>query len=180
MLLGQCLGVPAESLRFELSREGKPSLAAGFRQPPLKFNISHSGNFVLVALAYGREVGIDIELISKATDAIAARFFSKAEQAALRALPICLRHEAFYSCWTRKEAYLKARGDGLSLALDSFNLAFLPGETPRLIETLNDQRETRHWTIKDLDMGPNYKAALAIEGISYTNLKLWDWTERPV
>jgi 4'-phosphopantetheinyl transferase len=180
-LLGYCLGIPAESVEFAIGNKGKPSLAADFRQTSLNFNISHSGDFVLMALAYRRNVGIDIELVCRTvnTDAIAAQFLSKDEYARLKALPARLRHDAFYSCWTKKEAYLKARGDGLGLALNAFDVAFLPGEMPRLIETRHDPLEAHRWALHELDVGPNYKAALAIEGAGESELTLWDWIGWP-
>jgi 4'-phosphopantetheinyl transferase len=99
----------------------------------LNFNVSHSGEFVLVALAYRRNLGIDIEQICTNIDAdgIADRVFSVSERLSLAALSPGVRHDAFFACWTRKEAYVKARGDGLALALDEFDVAFLPGQEPR-------------------------------------------------
>jgi 4'-phosphopantetheinyl transferase len=176
-LLSRCLRIAPECVKFALTNAGKPILAMDPQQMSLDFNISHSGDFVLLALARGRKVGIDIELISRTVEieAIAARLFSKQEYACLRALPTSIRHEAFYSCWTRKEAYLKARGDGLGLALDAFDVTFLPDQMPRLVETRHDTGEKSRWTLQDLDVEPNYKAALAIEGTDYQS-KLWDWT----
>jgi 4'-phosphopantetheinyl transferase len=176
-LLGRYLRIAPECVKFARTNEGKPILAMDVQETPFDFNVSHSGDFVLLALARGRRVGIDIELISRTVgiEAIALRFFSKREYACLTALPTAIRHEAFYCCWTRKEAYLKARGDGLSLALDAFDVTFLPDEMPRLIETRHDAQEISRWTLQDLDFGPNYKAALATEGAHY-ELKLWNWT----
>jgi 4'-phosphopantetheinyl transferase len=129
-----------------------------------------------VALAYGRNLGIDIEEIRTDIDAdgIAERVFSVGERLSLAALSAGMRHDAFFACWTRKEAYVKARGDGLSLAMDEFDVAFLPGQEPRLVETRHDPAEAHRWTLRDLEVGPNFKAALAVEG-GDPRWKFWDW-----
>jgi 4'-phosphopantetheinyl transferase len=85
-----------------------------------------------------------------------------------------LRHEAFFQCWTRKEAYIKARGDGLSIVLTDFDVAFLPGEEPRLLETRNDPSDVLRWTVRNLDVGATHKAALVVEG-SDVRLRCWEW-----
>jgi 4'-phosphopantetheinyl transferase len=181
-LLGHCLGVPAESIGFEFNDEGKPSLATELGDLSPNFNISHSGDFVLVALAYGRELGVDVERIRRDfdPDAIAERFFSQNERSRLSGLPSQIKYEAFFSCWTKKEAYLKARGAGLSSALDTFDVAFLPGEIPRLIETRGDLDEIHRWTLLELDLGLDYKAALAVEGADHVELATWDWSGWPL
>jgi 4'-phosphopantetheinyl transferase len=176
ILLGYCLGIAAGGVRFEYNAKGKPGLATNLSQTSLNFNVSHSGDFVLVALAYGCSLGIDIERIRAYidVDAIAERFFSVSERLSLAALPASMRHEAFFACWTRKEAYIKAHGDGLNLALDEFDVAFLPGQVPRLVETRHDPAAARRWALRDLEAGPNYRAALAVEGAD-RRLKSWDW-----
>ena len=123
ILLGHCLRITASSVRFEYRAMGKPRLATDLRQTFLNFNVSHSGDFVLVALAYRRDLGIDIEQIRTNIDVnvIANRFFSVSERLSLAALPAGMRRNAFFACWTRKEAYVKAYGDGLNLALDAFD-----------------------------------------------------------
>jgi 4'-phosphopantetheinyl transferase len=177
ILLGRCLGIPAERLSFEYGPTGKPKLAKDLQQSRLCFNVAHSGDFVLVALAYRYELGVDIELIQTGVevDAIAQQFFSANERARLSTnVPADRKHDAFFTCWTRKEAYLKACGDGLSLPLDSFDVTFLPGEAPRLIETRQDPAEASLWTLQDLDVDPGYKAALACESAT-PQLRTWDW-----
>jgi 4'-phosphopantetheinyl transferase len=175
LLLAHCLGVSAQDLRFNQNAFGKPELPRG-AVPHLHFNISHSGEWILIALSLGRELGIDVEHERKdmATAEIAARFFSPLECSTLAALPTLKRCEAFFSCWTRKEAYLKARGDGLSLPLDQFDVAFAPGQEPRLISTRHDPAEAHRWKLMALHAGPGYAAALAVEGGDW-KLKCWDW-----
>jgi 4'-phosphopantetheinyl transferase len=130
----------------------------------------------LVAVTRGREVGVDLEHIrpEMATDRIAARFFSDCELAALRALSPPVRPEAFFLCWTRKEAYLKATGAGLTLALDQFDVTLRPGEPAALLADRNDLAATRRWSLRELSPGPGFVGALAVEGPSW---RLWcgDW-----
>jgi 4'-phosphopantetheinyl transferase len=174
MLLGRYLGAGPASLSFGYGQFGKPYLA-GF-ETPLRFNVSHSGEIVLMALTLGRAVGVDIERIRPdlLVAQIAQRFFSASESRALATLPEQLQQEAFFRCWTRKEAYIKARGGGLSLPLDAFDVAFLPGEPAKLLATRPDPAEASRWHIKDLDVGEGYKAALAVEG-SQSTLEWWNW-----
>src|ERR1043166_1017688 len=116
MILGRYLGSDPGELRFSYNSYGKPSLAAEFSTPPLRFNLAHSHGLALFAFNCGRELGIDLESIrpDRATEEIAERFFAEAEVAALRSLPLEARVRAFFDCWTRKEAFIKARGMGLS------------------------------------------------------------------
>jgi 4'-phosphopantetheinyl transferase len=174
LLLGHCLGIAAGQLRFEQNEFGKPFLPDDLDP---RFNISHSGELVVVALARRRPIGVDVERMRKdmAQAEIARRFFSPRECAALARLAPEMQCEAFFACWTRKEAYLKARGDGLSLPLDTFDVAFIPGELPRLIETRHDPAEVRRWTLRAFDPGYGCMAAVAAEGSDWT-LQCWDWS----
>jgi 4'-phosphopantetheinyl transferase len=176
LLIARCAGVEAASVRFEYGAKGKPQLAGALIHNSLNFNISHSGDYVLVAIAFQRCLGVDIERIRMDIDtgAIAKRFFSANECLALAGLPADLRHEAFFACWTRKEAYIKARGDGLSLGLHRFDVAFLPGQEPRLLETRHDPADASRWTLRDIDVGTSHKAALAAQGSEF-RLQCWDW-----
>jgi 4'-phosphopantetheinyl transferase len=174
LLLGHCLGTAAHQLKFTHNEFGKPSLSGGFVP---RFNISHSGELVLVALARGRTIGVDVERMRKdmAQAEIAERFFSSRECDALAGLAPEMQCEAFFACWTRKEAYLKARGDGLSLPLDQFDVAFMPGEVPRLIETRHDPAEAQRWAIRALNPGYGCMAAVAGEGSDWT-VRCWEWS----
>lgn len=175
VLLAHCLGETPDSLRFETNAFGKPALTRQ-SSPSLQFNVSHSGEWVLVALSFGRALGVDVECIreSTATDKIAERFFSPAECRSLAALPEVTRVSAFFACWTRKEAYLKARGDGLSLALDRFDVAFEPDAEPRLLETRHDPGDAGRWMLRDLSPWPGHRAAVAVEGTGW-KLRCLDW-----
>ena len=174
LLLGRILGLPADQLRFAYDEFGKPSLIAE-QGLPLQFNLSHSGEVILIAITVDRAVGVDVEIIRTDldVDSIAARFFSANEYKILASLTGQMRYEAFFACWTRKEAYLKARGVGLSLPLDQFDVSYLPTEEPRLLATRFDPAEASHWTLRALDLGGDYAAALAATGSAW-KLKCWD------
>jgi 4'-phosphopantetheinyl transferase len=175
-LVGRILDHPAEVLQFEYNAFGKPALARS-HQRTIQFNVSHSGDLVLIALSNNRVLGVDVERMKPdmATAEIAARFFSPGECRALAELPAELQCSAFFCCWTRKEAYLKARGDGLSLPLDQFDVAFVPGAEPRLLQTRHDPAEASRWTLRALDVGPGHKAALVVEGSNWA-LRCFDWS----
>jgi 4'-phosphopantetheinyl transferase len=174
-LLARCLGTRPDELCFDYSRFGKPSLAAGFAQSQLQFNVSHSGDLVLIGLTFGRAVGIDIERTRTdiAVEGIAERFFSPRERAALAALEPSQQIDGFFACWTLKEAYIKAHGEGLSLPLDGFDVSLLPGEA-RLLETRPDPAEAQRWVLRELEVGRGYQAALAVEGAGW-QLRTLDW-----
>jgi 4'-phosphopantetheinyl transferase len=175
ILLAHHLGQAPQELTFEHNAFHKPRLAGKFAAG-LEFNISHSGEWLLIALAHRRALGVDVERMREdmATAEIAARFFSPYECAALASLPAPMQCAAFFECWTRKEAYLKARGDGLSLPLDLFDVAFLPGAEARLLATRHDPQELRRWSLCALDVGAGHKAALAVEGVGW-QLRQWEW-----
>jgi 4'-phosphopantetheinyl transferase len=178
-ILGRYLGLEPGLLRFSYGPFGRPTLVApsGFSgRRALDFNLSHSGNLALFALAQGRKVGVDLERIDANVEwePMAVRFFSPRENAALRALPPDVRREAFFTCWTRKEAYVKAQGRGLSLPLDRFDVSVVPGEQAMLLATRDDPGEASRWVLRDLSLGSGYVAALAVEGPA-RELQCWDW-----
>jgi 4'-phosphopantetheinyl transferase len=175
-ILGRYLGVPPSALAFCYSTYGKPALADVAVATGLRFNVSHSHEMALFAVARGREVGVDIEYLGREIRAeeIAERFFSAHERANLRALPAEVKHQAFFNCWTRKEAYIKAHGEGLSLPLDQFDVTLAPGEPAVLLATRSDPREALSWSLQALTPGPDYVAALAVEGQSW-HLTCWQW-----
>jgi 4'-phosphopantetheinyl transferase len=176
-ILGRYLGVPPSEPGFRYSAYGKPALGAGFDAVGVRFNISHSHEMALFAVTCGREIGVDIEYLSREIrgEEIAQHFFSAHECASLRALPAAAKHEAFFNCWTRKEAYIKAHGEGLSLPLDQFDVSLAPGEPAALLATRNDPREVQRWSLQALTPGPGYVAALAVEGQGW-QLACWHWS----
>lgn len=178
-LLGRYLQVEPERLRFDYSPYGKPSLkGAGATPSPLRFNVAHSGDLILLAFAVEREIGVDVERLRDdfATEEIAARFFSRHEVTALRAMPNALRVESFFRCWTRKEAYIKARGEGLSLLLDKFSVSLDPREPASLVAIEDAPHEVSRWSLWDLSPGEGYAGALVVEGHDF-KLRRWQWSD---
>lgn len=175
-ILGRYLGMNPRDLHFSYSSYGKPSLTRECGGRWLRFNISHSWQLALVAVARGREIGVDIERLRAhaTTWDIAEHSFSPGEVAALHAVPPHRQTEAFFNCWTRKEAYIKARGEGLSLPLDKFDVALTPGEPARLLSADGDTHEASRWSIRELNPGDGYVAALAVEGSQWRVL-CWEW-----
>ncbi|HEY0080425.1 MAG TPA: 4'-phosphopantetheinyl transferase superfamily protein [Pyrinomonadaceae bacterium] len=176
-LLARYLDRRPERLRFIYSAFGKPSLeeeAAG--APVLRFNVSHSKDLALYAFTRGREIGVDIEHIRDDVEGedIAERFFSPAEVGVLRSLPSDARPRAFFDCWTRKEAYIKAHGEGLSLPLDGFDVTLSPNQPAALLATRHDPTQATRWSLRELSPSEGYAAALAVEGDGW-QLKCWQW-----
>lgn len=163
-LLAGYLGTGAGELRFAYAEKGKPALAESQRS--LNFNLAHSRGLAIYAFSVGREVGVDLEFMREdlAGDKIAERFFSPPEIVALKAVPPELRKRAFFDCWTRKEAYIKARGDGLSMPLDEFDVSLAPGEAAALLRNHKEPAEVTRWTMQSITVASGYAAALVVEG----------------
>jgi 4'-phosphopantetheinyl transferase len=170
--------VPAERVELSYGHRGKPALGASHAAPALRFNLAHSDGLGLCAVASSRDVGVDIERLRPdfADDGAAEHFFSRAEVTALRTLHGERRARAFFDCWTRKEAYIKARGDGLWLPLDRFEVSLEPGDPPALLATHDEPAEAARWSLLDLDAGPDYAATVAVEGRGW-RLQRWQWPE---
>ncbi|MBI1892597.1 MAG: 4'-phosphopantetheinyl transferase superfamily protein [Candidatus Rokubacteria bacterium] len=157
-VLGRYLGVGPGEIRFEHTPYGKPGVEGEGGRNGLRFSISHAPGLALYAVSRGREIGVDVERLRGVVGGlgVAERFFSSREVAMLRQLPAEMYTEAFLACWTRNEAYLKARGVGF--------LGMRPGEPG----------ETSGWTVQNLSPGPGYVGALAAEGNDW-RLFCWDW-----
>jgi 4'-phosphopantetheinyl transferase len=175
-ILGLYLNTEPGQIRFCYSEYGKPSLADAQAGDRLRFNLSHSRGLALMAFTLNRELGIDLELVRSdlAGDEIAERFFSPAEVVSLQALSSDQRLEGFFNCWTRKEAYIKAIGEGLSMPLNQFDVSLIPGEPARLLETRKHPIEARRWSLRELKPGSNYIGAVAVEGHDW-HLRCWEW-----
>lgn len=158
-LLGRYLTTDPGQIRFDYSAFGKPLLSPAFGNR-LKFNLSHSADVALFAIAARTDVGIDVEYIRAQPDYadIARQFFSAAEVDHLNGLPGHLRPRAFFSCWTKKEAYVKAGGEGLGGDLDG----------------ASNDAAARRWSLYTLQLAPGYVGALAIEGGGW-RLRQWHW-----
>jgi len=172
-LLGRYLGEPPQDVVLATLAHGKPILAATSKIPGLHFNFSHSHQFALFAFCLEHEVGIDIEKIRPevAFERIETRYFSATERAELESLPSDLRPEGFFLCWTRKEAYVKARGDGLNIPLESFSVSLTPGK-PAALKSSDEER----WSLYSVTPGAGFVAALVVEGRGH-QLPQWDWNE---
>ncbi len=164
-ILADYLDLVPNAIRFAYGPYGKPALAGDLALSGLRFNLSHADDIALCAVTRDREVGVDIERLRTDLDAaaLAKQFFSHWEIAALRALPPALQDAAFFACWTRKEAYIKARGEGLSLPLDHFDVTVAPEEPPRL-HVEGAPEEAARWSLHRLAAPPGYAAALAVQG----------------
>lgn len=175
-ILGAYLKRPPSQLRFATTPYGKPFLTdtAGAASD-LTFNLTHSHNLALIAVTVKRHVGIDVEFMRSefVGEPIAERFFSRLEVAALRSLPPDSRIEGFFNCWTRKEAYIKARGEGLSMPLDQFAVSLAPGSPAALLQTATDPHELTRWRLETLAPAPGFAAAVAVEGSAW-RLRCWD------
>ncbi len=161
--LGAQIGRDPAALRFVYNAYGKPALAD---DPDLHFNLSHAGDWIVYAFARQRRVGVDVEVMRDDVEikSLARHVFSPAEQAIFYSLPAAQQREAFFNGWTRKEAYVKAQGMGMSLPLDSFDVSLRPGISAAIVETRPQAAEAERWSICTLERGALYKAALVIEG----------------
>jgi 4'-phosphopantetheinyl transferase len=169
-LIGRYENRPPEQIQFTYNTYGKPALDGS----SLRFNTSHSGNLALFAFARDKNVGVDLERIRPdfASREIASQFFSPEEIAALRALAGESQTRAFFSCWTRKEALIKAHGSGLSLPLHKFVVSL---DAPaRLVRTDFDTEAVEQWALHELEVGEGFAAALAVEGKA-ERVDCWHW-----
>lgn len=173
-LLGRYLNRQPQDVRFAYSKYGKPFLEDATET--LHFNVSHSHELALYAFTQQREIGIDIEHIRPVSSRqqIAEQFFSANENRLLGALPAAQQVIGFFNCWTRKEAYIKAHGEGLSLPLDQFDVTLAPGKPAALLETRVAADSAERWALHALLPGANYVAALAVERHDW-ELSTWQW-----
>jgi len=162
MVLASYTAQLAGSLSFDYSAQGKPALKNG--PPDLRFNVSHTEGLAVLAVVRDREIGVDAEKIRPQPDAqkLAKRFFSVREQRFLEKLSGDELQRAFFRCWTRKEAYIKAKGEGLSLPLHAFDVSLEEDQPAALVGTRPDPTEAGRWTLCDLSVGQGYAAALAV------------------
>ena len=173
-ILARYLRREPHQLSFSRGEYGKPALV---NNEGIDFNLTHSVDLALIAVARGRKVGVDVERIRQMEfESIALRYFSRREVSELLALPPEQRENAFFNGWTRKEAYIKAQGLGLSLPLDSFDVSLAPNESALFRETRPDPREATLWRLESLEVDAQYAAAVAVEGQGL-EFRLWDWIE---
>ena len=181
VILGHYLDLPPMAIEFSRGAQGKPYLDPLLMRGGLSFNLSHSGELVLIAVGRDREVGVDVEKVRPEIDLerIARRFFSPNEVEGLFALDDTLRPAAFYRCWTRKEAYIKARGGGLAIPLDQFDVTLDPEAPAALLVTREDPQEASRWSLYNVDLCEGYQAALAAEGAP-EKICYWEFVPTPL
>lgn len=176
LVLSHYLDCPPAEVQFALGAYGKPSVTMQPNGLDLRFNVSHSHELALIAVTLGREVGVDIEQIRPLDDAdlIAEHFFSLSERAVLRSLPAAAKQQGFYACWSRKEAYIKATGLGLTQVLSEFDVTLAPHEPIRLVRVQDKPAEAQHWSYLSLSPPAGYAAALIVAGPPCEVLS-WHW-----
>ena len=168
--------LPAQ-LTFDVGAYGKPSLP----DQSLQFNMSHSHELAVYAITLNQAVGIDVEYMLRPVadiDQLVDRFFSANESAVYHALPPDEKHSAFFRCWTRKEAYIKAIGEGLSHPLDRFDVAFAPDQAPAVLSIDGDQAAAQRWSLFHFESDTDYVGAVAIPGLTW-QVTCRSWTDQP-
>lgn len=175
LLIGRCMDVDPSTFEFAYTEHQKPYLPAASLGVPISFNITHSHNLALIALTLERMIGVDIEFIRHNVEfrKLAKRFFSKQESRALDAYDDTLLPAAFFACWTRKEAFVKALGDGIAFGLHDFTVSVDPRDREVALLTDRDSNESGKWSIINLDIVSDYAAAIAANGEKF-KLRLWN------
>jgi len=169
-ILGGYLGIAPREVQFGYGPQGKPGLATG----DLQFNASHSGDVAVVGVTRRQRIGVDVEQRRELEYlALAEHFFALPEITELQSLAAGTLPDGFFNCWTRKEAYIKARGEGLYCPLDQFDVSVTPGNPAMLLKSRMDEKEVSRWSFQDLLAGPGYAATLAVER-SFSRMVLWD------
>ena len=165
-LLARACGLPARDIRFHYGPHGKPALDLPGAEDATHFNVSHSGDLALIGLTRDAPLGIDVEMVRPLPDllALATRYFSPGEASAIREASPGQRELTFFLCWTRKEAFVKATGDGLALRLDRYRVACRPGEPARILDIDGSSAAAAEWTVYDLAPRPGYVGAVVMRG----------------
>lgn len=176
-ILGRYLEIHPKEIQFRYQKHGKPELDDSllkcdfYKVKDLRFNLSHSGGLALCAVTYQREIGVDVEYLGRVVkdlEKIAERFFSPSESARFHLVPQSEKPLAFFRCWTRKEAYIKAIGQGLSFPLDKFDVTFTKDLPPQLLRVIDHPQESSRWTLKEVIPSENYMGAVIAEGSNWT------------
>lgn len=177
-LLGSYLDIEPNQLQFDYNSRGKPALKKSCGGDNLRFNLSDSQGMALYAVTRDRDLGVDLEHIRPMKDAeqLVKRFFSNREYAEFSQLDRDRQEVTFFTCWTRKEAYIKAIGEGLSLPLDRFEISISPEEPAKLLSIQGDAQLAEGWLLQDLKPASGYAAALAVAGFGF-NISCWQWVD---
>jgi 4'-phosphopantetheinyl transferase len=165
-LLADYTNIEADRITFEYGKNRKPFLSEKFSREKIRFNLSHSNGYALFAFTCEREIGVDLEHICEFADMyqIAEQVFSTNEMAILRSFPEAEKNEVFYKFWTRKEAYIKAIGEGFSAALDTIDISSHPTNSAVFVDERGNSKDKKHWFVQDLRPVPAFAAAFAVEG----------------
>jgi len=176
-VLGSYLECPPEQVRFGQNAFGKPHISSAGAGADIRFNMSHSGDAVLIGVTSGRHIGVDIELMRQVRDlaAIAKSNFTEAERAFIYSYPPDLQQKAFFTCWARKEAFIKAVGKGLSIAVNTFDSSIPSGQPGTRIVAPKEAPDVESWWIADLTVPTEYAGAIAIEE-GFKRLTYHTWT----
>ncbi len=178
ILLGCYLSIKPSGLEFEYNDYGKPKLADRINLKNIKFNVSHSKNIAVIGIAKNNEIGIDIEEIDENIPymELSDFCFSVHEQNSLRELQIEDRAQGFFNCWTRKEAFIKAIGMGLSFPLKEFNVTLDPGEAAEIIDVNHELYRDLQWTVDEFSVSTSFAGALVIQGVK-EKIRYWEWNQ---
>lgn len=160
-VLGWYFDVAPDEIVFSYGQHGKPSVSD---RQEIQFNLSHSANVIVLGVTQNKAIGVDVEKIRFVNEmtTIAHDYFSESEQETLFVLPEEQRERAFFTCWTRKEAYIKATGDGFSLPLTDFDVTLEPDQPARLLRASGD--DPTRWSLLSIDTIPGYVGAVCVEG----------------
>jgi 4'-phosphopantetheinyl transferase len=174
MILSGYLNTDPKLIVFEYGPQGKPSLTSSPSE--IRFNVAHSEELALIAVSCERELGVDLEHVRSlaSVEQIPERFFSPREAAVFRSLPGHLVEAAFFACWTRKEAYVKARGGGLSIPLDRFDVSLEPSQPAALLDVRDNPAEVARWGMVELQPASGYAGALVAQGKDW-HFSYCDW-----
>ncbi len=175
-LIGGYLDIDPSDVAFSHHARGKLSLAGSEGRTPVHFNLSDSSGLALYSVGNSAPLGVDVERIRSVydPDGISARFFSPRESRILAGLTAGDKLVAFFNCWTRKEAYLKATGEGITNSLPRIEVSFLPGEPPEIVSIAGDPHAAAEWTLHSLAPASGYAGAVAIKAKGL-KLSCWRW-----
>ena len=176
-ILGHYLDMNPHDIRFEYTSHGKPLLAGISGNDTISFNLTHSGAFALYAITRGKDIGIDIERVRDDVDMyqITQRFFSQGEINSLKQIDENKRLELFFQYWTRKEAFLKAMGEGITFPMEQCDVSLVNGRVLSPVTLLGINRENSCWHVQDLFPGRVYTAAIAVEGGDW-DISCWHYS----
>lgn len=173
-ILGQYLCISPHEIRFDYRENGKPEISESQNRKCIRFNVSHSGRFSIIGVSLERRIGVDVEKY-RTMDylEIARRYFSEREYDELKAARAAKLQYRFFSCWTRKEALLKALGEGIGNLLDQVSVSIGNGQ-PRLIDFSGNPGALQVWSLLDVNLEIDYAAAIAFEGKSF-HIHYWNY-----